>query len=147
MTKDMTQENKKIFYSEKFEQQNLLHRIKEIVTLPLFIITAAILSITVTDILSLPILNFVIKAPALFSKIVGITFLILLALFIISNIVSGIVLYFKSGINAADIFKNFIRERLNGLAVVMISLLVCLAACILLIMIFHKHSILIQSLM
>jgi hypothetical protein len=123
-----------------YDRQNVFQRIKEIVSLPLFILIAAIFSIVIMSAITIPILTFVLEDEVLFTKSVEIGLLILFILFILSRIISGIIFYIKTGLSPLVIAKTVVLNRLTSFFLLLFSLLVIIALAASLIYLFSYHS-------
>jgi hypothetical protein len=128
-----------------YEQQKFFRKIKEIFTLTVFIFLAAIVSIVVMDLLSLPVLKLVTDKPALFTKIVSTGCIVLIAGSLIIRFTSALLYYRSNGYTLIQTLKKMVIFRLHHIVFVIFAFLLFALLSGLLYIIFRHHSMLIQN--
>lgn len=128
-----------------YDQKSILQRIKEIITLPFFIVVVAVFSTIIMNLISVPILRLVMTDKELYTRCVSWALIILAAIYILTRITSSLVFYVKTGLHPLVILRTIVLNRLSSLFLFIFSLLVisALAAC--LIFLFNYNSMFIEN--
>ncbi len=139
------QKTKETLTQTIYDQRSILQRMKEIVTLPFFIIISALVSIGVMNLISVPILNLVLSDKELYTKLVSWAIVLLFALFIISRLISQMAFYIKTGLSPAVILSTIFKNRISSLFLFLFSIIVITGLIVCLFFLFKQNSIFIDT--
>ncbi|MFW5807919.1 MAG: hypothetical protein ACOCWH_02575, partial [Spirochaetota bacterium] len=128
-----------------YDQRSILQRMKEIITLPFFIIISAVVSIVVMNLLSVPVLTLVLSNPELYTKLISWGIVLLFAASLVVRTISRLVFYIRTGLPFFTIVRSIFLSRLTSLFLFIFSVVVIIALAVCLIYLFQYNSMFINT--
>ncbi len=104
-----------------YEQRSFIQHFKDIVYLTVFVILAAIISIIVMNLLTYPVLLLVNEGTELFTRVFIYTLLFIIALFILSKLISTIKYYIASDLPLLKIIPQILIGRIKAFFILITS--------------------------
>lgn len=98
-----------------FERKNRLGRIKELLTLSLFILVSAVISIVVMDILVLPLSLFAINRKTAFNYIIRDVSLFIILFIVILLLIRKVIRMYRDGFKIPRIARYLLVRPLRGI--------------------------------
>ncbi len=98
-----------------FERKNRLGRIKELLTLSLFILVSAVISIVVMDILVLPLSLFAINRKTAFNYIIRDVSLFIILFIVILLLIRKVIRLYRDGFKIPRIARYLLVRPLRGI--------------------------------